>query len=228
MKSLLLTCIIAFTAGISYSQCNPYFVLKEGAKWEMQSFNAKGKSQGSSHYQVKNLSTSGSNYEAVIDFQIMDKKDKEVMTSELEIKCEGGTLHYDMRRFVPQQSMEAYGNMNIEMTGDNLEYPSNLSVGDQLKDGKLNMSITGEGMPFDMNFVVEITDRKVEAKEKITTSAGTFDCYKITSITSTKTIGNIKAKSVEYIAPGKGVVRTEAYSRNGKMMSYSEMVSYSE
>ncbi len=228
MKSFLFTCILVSLSFFSYSQCNPYFVLKQGASWEMESFNAKGKTQGSSHYEVKSLSQSGDNFDAVIDFKIMDKKDEEVMNSELEIKCEGGTLHYDMRRFVPQQSMEAYSKMNIEMTGDNLEYPSNLSVGDVLNDGKLLMSITGEGMPFDMNFTVEIKERKVEGKETITTAAGTFECYKISSITETKTLGTIRAKSVEWIAPGKGVVRTESYNRGGKMVGYSEMVSYKE
>lgn len=228
MKILLLSFILLSFTSLSYAQCNPYFMLKEGATWEMSSFNAKGKPQGSTKYNVKSLEQSGDNFEAIIDFQIKDKKNEEIMDSELDLKCENGTLHYDMRRFIPQQSMEAYGKMDMEITGDNLEYPSSLSVGDDLKDGMLNMKISGEGMPFEMNFKIEIKDRKVEAKESITTPAGTFDCYKISSVTSTKTIANIESKSVEWIALGKGVVRTESYNRGGKMVNYAELTSYSE
>lgn len=228
MKTVVLLFLLVSFTSLSYAQCNPYFELKEGASWEMSSYNAKGKPQGSTFYKVKSLEQSGDEFSAVIDFQIMDEKKKEVMTSELDLTCEDGTLHYDMRRFIPQQSMEAYGQMDMEITGDNLEYPKSLSVGDELKEGRMNMKISGEGMPFEMNFKIEVKDRKVEAKESITTPAGTFDCYKISSITSTKTIGNIEAKSVEWIAPGKGVVRTESYNRGGKMMGYSELTKYTE
>ncbi|MEL7003874.1 MAG: hypothetical protein AAFN93_14225 [Bacteroidota bacterium] len=202
--------------------------MNEGGFWEMTSYNAKGKTQGSSKYQVKSLDQSGDDYTALIQIQILDQKDKEVMDNELKFKCEDGVLHYDMSQLMPAKSMQAYKDMDLQMTGDNLEYPSNLSVGDKLKDATMNIAIIGEGLPFDMNFKIETKDRKVMSKETITTPAGTFDCFKISMTTVSKTVGSVESKSIEYIAPGKGIVRTETYNRGGKMTSYSELTAFSE
>ena len=228
MKSLLFVAAMALVSSPAISQCNPFFNFKKGASWEMESFNAKGKSEGSSRYEVVSFEKSAGDYQATVALKVMDKKEKELMDSELELKCEGGVLHYDMRKFFPKESMAAYSDMDAEMTGDNLEYPSDLSVGDELKDAKLTMSISGEGMPFKMNFTMEIMDRKVEAKESITTAAGTFECYKITSTMNMKTVRNFRSKGIEWIAPGKGVVRTESYNGNGKMLAYSELKSFND
>ncbi len=65
---------------------------------------------------------------------------------------------------------------------------------------------------------VSITDRKVAGKETVTTSAGTWECYKITyksKITMKIGIGiPIKMDVTEWYAPGFGVVKTE--SNGGK------------
>ena len=61
---------------------------------------------------------------------------------------------------------------------------------------------------------VEITNRKVEGKESITTAAGTWDCFKISyhSKVLVKIIVGIPMNSnvTEWYAPGFGVVKTES------------------
>jgi len=62
---------------------------------------------------------------------------------------------------------------------------------------------------------MEVFERKVEAKEKITTPAGSWDCYKISfkSKMRMKTAGigiPINIEGVEYFAPGFGIVKTES------------------
>lgn len=204
------------------AQCNPYFHLKQGASWEMTSYNAKDKAQGKTKHEVIAFNEISNGFESTLKMTVYDKKDKESFVSELGISCSDQVMEFDMRQFMASGSMESFKSMNLEIKGDNLEYPSSLSVGDELKPGKMTMEMTGDSaMPMAMNFTVEIVNRKVEALEKITTPAGTFDCYKISSVVKTKTIMSVEVKSVEWVSEGRGVVKTMSYNKNGKMLGYS-------
>ncbi len=78
-----------------------------------------------------------------------------------------------------------------------------------------------------MNMNVIIENRKVEAKETITTPAGTFECYKISSEISSKVaFVNQKFKSVDWFAKGVGMVRTETYDKKGKLESYALLTKF--
>ena len=99
-----------------------------------------------------------------------------------------------------------------------LEYPAVINAGDQLKDGLLNMDYESSG-GLKSSIEISITERRVEGKESVTTPAGTWECYRITSknrITSRIAgIGiPIKMDVTEWFAPGFGVVKTE--SKTGK------------
>lgn len=223
MKNLLILSfgLIVITNQL-LAQCNPYFHLKQGASWEMTSYNAKDKIQGKSKHEVIAFNETSNGFESTVKMTAYDKNDKESLVSELGISCSDQVMEFDMRQFMAAGSMKSFESMNMEIKGDNLEYPSSLSVGDELKPGKMTLEMTGaSAMPMTMNFTVEILNRKVEAREKITTPAGTFDCYKITSVVKTKTVMKVEVKSVEWVAEGKGVVKTMSYSKNGKMIGYS-------
>jgi len=114
--------------------------------------------------------------------------------------------------------------MEFDVTMDQLVYPAELSEGQTLDDASIEISATG-GMP--INLVFDITDRKVEGKETITTPAGTFDCYKISYNTHSKMmIMNMNFNSVEYLSDKFGAVRTETYKSNGNLVSYTVISKY--
>ena len=69
---------------------------------------------------------------------------------------------------------------------------------------------------------IDVTDRKVEALEKITTPAGTFDCMKITSVCFTKMLIKSETEMTDWYAPNVGLVRSETYQR-GKLLTFSEL-----
>jgi hypothetical protein len=78
---------------------------------------------------------------------------------------------------------------------------------------------------------VKIFNRKVEAKEDITTPAGNFTCYKISydMESSTKVMGmnnKVNLKGVDYVSEGTGVVKTESYNKKGSLSSYSLLTGY--
>jgi hypothetical protein len=223
MKNLLALSFVLFVfANQLQAQCNPYFQLKQGASWEMTSYNAKDKQEGRTKHEVIAFNETSDGFESTLKMTAYDKKDKESFVSEFAFSCANQVIEFDMRQFMASESMESFKSMNMEITGDNLEYPASLTVGDELKPGKMTLEMAGSSaMPMAMNFTVEIANRKVEAREEITTPAGTFDCYKISSLVKTKTVMKMEMKSVEWVAEGRGVVKTMSYNKNGKMIGYS-------
>ena len=123
----------------------------------------------------------------------------------------------DMKMSMPMQQGQNY-ETDVQADDIYMEYPSSMNVGDQLKDATMHMEMnnaSGMKQTIDM----EVTDRKVEGKESVTTAAGTWDCYKITQKTKMriKTMGigmPMNIETTEWYAPGFGVVKTE--SKNGK------------
>lgn len=228
MKLFFFAFILSLSTVICYGQCNPYFVLNEGVKWEVRYYDAKGKVQYTNRYQVSSLSESGNGYKADIELKVNNKDNEEVFTQAFNVACNDGTLYYDMKQFMPQQSQGKLKDFKVEYNGENLQYPNVLNVGDELEETQMLITMTSESMSINLDMIVKITDRKVEAKEIVTTPAGKFECYKITSIMTSESGGIIETESIEWVALGQGIIKTEVYIPNGSMVHYSEMISYTE
>jgi hypothetical protein len=208
-----------------YSQCNEYFSMKEGTEWEYESFDKKGKSSGKQHQKVTQYNSTANGYEATLSMDISDKKGENVMSGELEMSCKDGVYYFDMRKFIPEEQLQMLGSYEMKVEGENLEYPSTLSVGQSLKDGTI--TVTAENSPMPINITLNILNRKVEAKETITTPLGTFETFKITSNSVMKTKMGISMtmeyESTEWLAKDVGVVKSESF-RKGKSMGYTLLV----
>ncbi len=218
-----LTAIIGFAA---FSQdCDAYFPMKEGAYIETRSFDAKDKLQGFSKMTVLQKQTAGIRTSVIAEVKSYDDKEKELMSTQMEVYCENGVFYIDMRKFLDQQTMESFKDMEVAMETENMEFPSNLAAGQTLKDARITVSASSGGMKlFSMN--VWVTNRKVEAIEDITTPAGTFTCYRITSDVETKMMMKISVKSVEWYAKNVGTVRSESYNNKGKLTGYTLLTDY--
>ena len=75
-----------------------------------------------------------------------------------------------------------------------------------------------------MNMTTTVHNRKVEAVERVTTEAGTFECFKVSYDVMTDAMIDIRTKGIEWIAKDVGAVRTETYNKNGKLTGYSELI----
>ena len=125
-----------------------------------------------------------------------------------------------MKAFVPQESMQAFKDMEVEVTSDELQIPAVLTVGQLLPDAKFELKTKNSPIPMNMTF--NMTDRKVEGKETVTTPAGTFDCVKILYNTQSKmTMMNMNFKNVQYLSEKYGAVKTESYKANGSLVGYT-------
>jgi hypothetical protein len=221
--TLFLTVSIGFAA---FSQdCEAYFPMKEGAYLETRSYDVKDKLQGISRMTVLQKQTAGPRVSVTVDVKSLDDKEKEVMNTTMEVYCENGIFYIDMKKFLDQQTMESFKDMEVAMESENMEFPSSLQPGQTLKDARITVSASSGGMKlFSMN--VWITNRKVEAIEDITTPAGTFSCYKISSDVETKMMMKISVKSVEWYARNVGTVRSESYNDKGKLTGYTLLTDY--
>jgi len=217
MKKFLAALLLVTMAYYAQSQCNPYYTIESGDSWEITSYNHKDKVEGRQTTEVVSFEENGNGWDAVMHFKTYDKKDELVMENDdVAISCDDGIITLDMERFLPQEMMESFRDMNMKIDVDNIELPSELEVGQRLDEGSITVS--GD---IPMTVRVDITNRKVEGKETVTTPAGTFDCYKISYDMKTKMMMGMESSGIDWIAKDVGVVKSEVYKKNGKLLSYS-------
>ena len=76
-----------------------------------------------------------------------------------------------------------------------------------------------------------ISNRKVEAKESITTAAGTFEAFKISYNTKVESTimgmtRSFESSSNEWIAEGVGMVKVQSFDKKGKKQGTTELTSF--
>lgn len=219
IASIAIMLITVFT--VQSQTCKAYIPYQEGTKLEITSYDKKGKITGIDKQELTKVSESGNTTSFVMHHSNCDKKGEELFNGDLKYKCKDNVFYVDMSGFVNSEQMQAYKDMDVKVTMDEIDIPADLSVGQKLKDGSVKMDISGNS-PVNLSFVVNVENRKVEAKESVTTEAGTFDCVKISQDIITKSMMSFKISSVEWYAEGVGVVKTETY-RKGKLMGSSKL-----
>ncbi|MGK7391983.1 MAG: TapB family protein [Candidatus Cyclobacteriaceae bacterium M2_1C_046] len=222
MKKLCLFIFCWVITYASFGQCNPYYDIKENASWTMQLYDAKGKPDGKQINKITELNSTENGWIASVNSTLYDKKDKEIQEVKFEMECSNGIIEVELSKYIPQETLQAFQDMDMEFKGENLMLPKDLSVGKNLDDG--SMTISGN-MPFEITIAIQ--DRKVESKETVTVPAGTFEVFKITYTTRVKSMVSVETKGVEYVAEDIGVVKTESYNKNGKLIGTSELITYS-
>ncbi len=226
-KSILLLPAVLFLFSFANSikqegkdLCKAYIPLVKGAELEYQEFDAKDKLTSTQTMTIKDVVETATSLTVDVHSLIQGKKEDEKYESEYSYTCENGVFSVSLESMMSSESMEAYKDMEVKMEQENLAFPSNMKVGDKLEDAHLIMEVFSSGMKvMTMNF--DIVDRIVEKEETITTDAGSFPCLKLSYTTKTKMgFMNIEAKTIEWLSPNVGPVRTETYDKKGKMESY--------
>jgi hypothetical protein len=209
---------LLFSGNIFSQDCSSYYFLQNNKTIEMTISNKNGKESGKMTYTVTDSKKNGSSTTATINSEFVDAKGKSITKATNNVKCENGVMQMDMKTFIPPMQNEQMKTGTATATDVYLEYPANMNVGDQLKDGQFNMDYESTS-GLKSSIEISITDRKVEGKETITTAAGTWECYKISAknriVSKISGIGiPIKMDVIEWFAPGFGIVKTE--SKTGK------------
>jgi hypothetical protein len=214
-KILALFSSIFIYQNVANAQTCGYLLLTNNAEIEMSMFDKKNEPSGKVVYKV--LSSNGK--EAKVNSKVFNEKGKELTTAEGTYKCDGNNFSFDMKAMLPGDQAKAMNMKDMEVKTNNamLNYPSNMTVGSTLPDNEFTADTYSGTMKL-MGMSFKITNRKVDSKETITTPAGKFDCFKITSNQDVKAIFNFNMQMTEWFSPNVGVVKTEAY-RKGSLFS---------
>jgi hypothetical protein len=224
---------VAALAGLATAQaqdCNQFLMLQKDKTVEISIYDKKGQPNGKQVYTVKDVSSSGGTVTGTINTEQFDKNSNSKAKATSTIQCSGGEFRMDMKLMLPQQDAEKYGDAEVNAKSSFLSYPANMKVGDALSDGSFTMDLShnsgpgGPGAPppgppgppgFKQSLTMTVTDRKVVAQESVTTTAGTWNCMKITykSKVSVKTgpfAIPVNVEITEWYAPGFGAIKTES------------------
>lgn len=132
-------------------------------------------------------------------------------------------------RYMDPRKLEAYQRMVIKISSDSVAIPTKPEIGQMLPESSCEASIlrgTGDVM---MSMNVLLINRKVDATEVISTPAGRFNCYRISSDKLVFSgISKNKTKIIEWYAVNVGLVRMEERQAKGKLISYKVIESLAE
>jgi hypothetical protein len=218
LLALSLPCMVAA------QNCSGYYYLTTGSV-VMTTFDKKAKESGKITYTMSDVKNGGGTTSAHFTSEMVDEKGKSISKGAGEYRCNGGNLYVDARTTMPQEQMGAYKNMDIQADEIFIEYPGSFSNGQSLKDANVKMNVSNKGNAVS-TITLDQSNRKVEGKETITTPAGSWECWKISYDSRFRaTVGGpagigipINFRVTEWFAPGFGIVKTETYSKNGKLL----------
>jgi len=219
MRTLLILAFFLVAAGAKAQDCTPFYSMREGTSASYEYYDAKDKKTSSSSILIKEVNKTGEKIEAVVAMTMKDKTNQEMFQGITRMTCKNDTLFMDVGSLLNPAMAQSAGNMEISMSGDGMTIPGKLAAGMRLPDSHNEFKMGLNGMTI-MTITIDITEHRVEAEEKVTTPAGTFDCFKVSYLSNSK-ISLIKAstKSVQWYARGVGVVKTEVYDKKGALES---------
>jgi hypothetical protein len=199
---------------------------KEGALLEYTNYDGKGKGQSVVQQTVRSLKENRDTLTALVDVKSFDNKGKETFNNYFPIKCHLGNIYMDMRSMVPNQ-MGAGTNAaaQVEITGSDLIFPSDMQPGQTLPDSDMKVKMTMNGMQL-MSTDVRMYNRKVAAKESLTTPAGTFDCIKMTYNIEVKLMGTRTSYCEFWYAKKVGTVKSVTFDKKGDVESRMELTKF--
>lgn len=219
MKTLLkflVPATLSFLITMGLSAQKPFFFDKEGVVLTYADKNAKGKITGYSQTTVTQIEGDPANCTVSYETQIMDAKEKPLLQNPMNTKItiENGTVKFDPSSFAGQLVE------GMEVSGDNLLLPANVSVGDVLNDYTVTVAIGP------VKTTTSYSNIKVTAAETLNISGNTIECFVVESTALAKVIG-IKQEMIQKIWYGRGIgtVKTETYNKKGKLQTVQELMS---
>jgi hypothetical protein len=222
MKTLLplsVLMILGLSPAVS-QDCEGYLSFQEGNKVKYALTDKKNKPAGTVEYVVESVNRTGGGLAADMRSKFTDEKGKEISNSTFTIACKGEKLILDLKSMLNDQMLEAFKGMTMKAEGGNMDIPFSAAVGSLLPDASLHMDILNEGQDFATIDII-ITNRKVEAKEEVTTPAGNFSSIRISydSETKIRTLGigvPMNVHSITWYSREVGTVRSDSYSKDMK------------
>lgn len=218
MKTLLTASFLFVFGYLSAQECEVYIPTQPGTTLSYNSYNAKDKLESQMTQKLVSVDNTAEGTLYKVHSEVKPEKGDPTAV-DLTYKCVGDKFYFDMNSFMDENMKKSMGDAQVKMTMDEMSIPFGAAPGTTLDDGKLTMEVVSES-PIKMTIQTLITDRKVLAKESVTTPAGTYDCLKISqTIVSDMGIMKVTVKSVDWYSKNVGLVKSETFSKADKLMS---------
>ena len=243
MKRILhiMTCVIGFALSWgmnAYAQDKVFFVPDpETARWSYLEMDGNGATTATMVYSVESMTGDAVNGSAKVKFESAGKQSSEETAANfIYYKFKDGEFTIDMNAFF---EADVLGELIDAAAGAEGIGASEEEKKKAIEEVKKLIEVSGEvrGIPrypvigalpdyefvFKFSFVsmsVKGTERKISGKEKLTTPAGTFDCFIMEETVTTKAMMQKEVeKTVSWYAYGVGLVKENTYDKKGKLVS---------
>lgn len=221
-KLVLILVVLAPILCFSQSNCSKYYPFEEGTKFQYTNYSKKGKVSGTIDYETINYRKEGELELITMKLSSIDKKGNKTPDFLYDISCDGNGVSIDFKSLSNLSMFQQFEGLETEVTGENIIIPNELVVGQELPDSEMKMSISMAGM----SMIVEVLtkDKKVLKQEKLSTSAGDFNCLVLQSTTVTKMMGkNMTYTTKSWISEGVGMIKQESFEGSNSLINSSEL-----
>lgn len=221
----------AVTATSSTGNCGNLVLFRKGAVLQGATYDAAGKEIAKQKTTITDVKQEGGITIATAKIETSSQYNSKGNEKTLTYKCDGSNLYMDL-----QEVMQSYAAMKgTEVKANTMQFPLNISEGQTLPEASVSVSMDrGTGKKMDM--VMHYKERTVGAKEKITTPAGSWNCYKVNTTIESEMMGmdektkkimesmkdKMKMRMIMWYAPDFGIVKTDMYMGD-KLQSHSQI-----
>ncbi len=200
--------LVAFLMVLGTNAQEPFYLQKEGVKLGYTITDKKGKVDGYSESTVVKVNSSDTQTAVTVQTMVKDKNGKDLLQKPVDVSV----MIVDGAVILSPKAMVGKITEGLNITGEDLKLPANLTTGATLNDYSITMGIAG------INTTSQITGVKVVAEETLEVSGHSIPCVVVESTTSVKVLG-IKRSSLQktWYGRGIGVVKVETYDNKGKL-----------
>ncbi|MBI9058698.1 hypothetical protein L3049_01520 [Labilibaculum sp. DW002] len=207
---------------------NTYLPSKRNFKIKYVSYDAKDRREYTEVWQLVGKSKQNRLIQYNIESEITTRK-QNTFYQYFRLVSKDSVFYVGSERYLNPIELDSYQRMVIKISSDSVAIPIKPKIGQMLPEATCEASILrGTGSVL-MSMNVLLVNRKVDAIENISTPAGTFNCYKISTDKITYSgIKKKKTKVYEWYSINVGLVRMEEYHSKGKLISYKVIESLAQ
>lgn len=230
MKKCIALLLFFYVCNASGQDCKKYYYMTNNAEVQITLFDADGSKTGLQTWKISNVTNDAGGLKSTVNVTMTDGKGQEISKGSGVYKCSGSKLLADVRLSMPQDQLQKNsGTTQAQVDNSYIEYPTTLSEGMVLPDAFFDLEVNTSGIPSTVKY--EMKNRKVSAKEKISSDAGSWEAYKITydAQIKIKMIGigiPVVMKTIEWFVPNFGIVKSETYNKKGKLKGSSLLTKF--
>ncbi len=242
---LLLALVLALLPVLCRAQ-NYIVPTTQGTVLEYASFDNDGNITDRVFKTVEKVSQVREGTEVILRTEILDKngnpdtdyavmRETIIIAPDRIVKLKEGTADFFKEMVFKstegQFSKEQMDQIDILIEGDDMVYPVSPKNGEKLKNTSVTMRMefrNAKEKEKSIKLMTMNSSGTIEGKERISTEAGTFECYKISKTVKIKVMMGVISETermITWYAPGVGEVMSQEVTKKGKVESTTKLVS---